>query len=70
MGRVSVREYDGSEDPNLWIGHVKRVMDTNDWEEERAIAHTMVALIGPTALWLESEGSDVETLADLKQGLV
>ena len=70
MGRVSVRQYDGSEDPNLWISHVKRVTAANNWEEEQAIMHAMVALTGPAALWLESEGSDVETLADFKQGLV
>ena len=70
MGRVTVREYDGSEDPNLWIAHVKRVTAANNWDEERAIAHAMAALTGPAALWLESEGSEVETIAELKQGLV
>ena len=70
MGRVSVREYDGSEDPNLWIAHVKRVTAANNWDEERAIAHAMAALTGPAALWLESEGSEVETIVELKQGLV
>ena len=70
MGRVSVREYDRNEDPNLWIAHVKRIMAMNNWEEVRAIAHTIAALMGPAAPWLESEGSDVETLVDLKQSLV
>ena len=70
MGRVSVREYDGSEDPNLWMAYVKRVTAANNWDEERAIAHTMAALTGLVALWLESEESDVNTLVALKQGLV
>ena len=65
-----MREYDGSEDPNLWIAHVKHVTAANNWDEERAIAHAMAALMGPAALWLESEGSEVETIVELKQGLV
>ena len=63
-----MREYDGSEDPNLWIAHVKRVTAANNWDGERAIAHAMAALTGPTALWLESKGSEVEMIAELKQG--
>ena len=57
MGRVSVREYNGNEDPNLWIAHIKRVMAANNWDEEREITHVMAALTGPIALGLESEGA-------------
>ena len=68
-----IREYDRvSEDPSLWLRHIVRVGQANQWTKAVRLRQAEANLVEAAELWFESQGADPEhdTWAEFRDALV
>ena len=71
--KLRIREYDGvSEDPSLWLCHVVRVGQANQWTEVVRLRQAEASLVGAAELWFKRQGADPkhDTWAEFQDALV
>ena len=69
--KLRLREFDGeSEDPQLWLRHVERVSDANQWSEAVRLRQAEASLVGAAELWFETiPGDGYESWGDFRDAV-
>ena len=55
MGKVDLRQFDGTSDPGLWITHMQWVTAANQWSDDVKMTQALATLSRTTVVWLESK---------------